>query len=243
MALLEVKLTVVQDILIGDYSRIFSQIALVVQFLRTWKRSCLRILEKWKRTNIGSVWRSLSISLTSTKHGSTIRWYTKDQGTVEIVDLTRQTCRKGERGKGMVTVFWDSQVAIYIVYQENVTELYCAELLIRFGANCSKSCHFGRRKYCHHITLHFAVATAKLLELGYELQPHSPCSPDWLHNISFHFHAWKTHSSEILVEWEGYLQHRVILWEPPENVPFRRLNKLKHHWVKCNKLQWEYVDK
>jgi len=89
-------------------------------------------------------------------------------------------------GKVMATVFWDSQGVIYIDYLEKgktVTGLYYAELLGRFAAELqSIRLHLAKKKVLFHhdnASAHTsALAKAKLLELGLELLPHLPYSPD-----------------------------------------------------------------
>jgi len=93
---------------------------------------------------------------------------------------------KQPAGKVMATVFWDSQVVIYIDYLDKgkmVTGLYYAELLGRFAAELQKiRPHLAKKKvlFQHdNAPAHTsALAKAKLVELGYELLPHPPCSPD-----------------------------------------------------------------
>ena len=64
-----------------------------------------------------------------------------------------------------------------------ITGLYYAELLGRFDVELQKKLlHLSKKKMLlHHdkAPAHTsAVATAKLVELGYELLPHPPYSPD-----------------------------------------------------------------
>jgi len=78
-------------------------------------------------------------------------------------------------GKAMATVFWESQAVIYIDYQEKVktiTGLYYAELLGRFNAELLKKWpYLAKKKVLHdNAPAHTsAIATDKLVELGYEL--------------------------------------------------------------------------
>ena len=75
---------------------------------------------------------------------------------------------------------------IYIDYLEKgqkITGLYYAELLGRFDTESRKKRpHSEKKKILFHhenAPAHTsAIATAKLVELGYELLPHSPYSPD-----------------------------------------------------------------
>jgi Transposase. len=84
----------------------------------------------------------------------------------------------------MTTVFWDSQGVIYIDYLEKgkmVTGLYYAEILGQFDTELQKKySHLEKKKvlFQHDNTPAHAstVATAKLVELHYELLPHLPYS-------------------------------------------------------------------
>jgi len=86
----------------------------------------------------------------------------------------------------MATGFWDSQGVIYIEYLKKgktVTGLYYAELLGRFAAELQNiRPHLAKKKVLFHhdnAPAHIsALAKAKLVELGYELLPHPPYSPD-----------------------------------------------------------------
>ena len=86
----------------------------------------------------------------------------------------------------MATVFWDSQGMIYTDYMtkdKTMTGLYYAELLDRFDAELqNKRPHLTKKKCSSTMTTHQAhtstVVTANLIELGYELLPHPPYSPD-----------------------------------------------------------------
>jgi len=86
----------------------------------------------------------------------------------------------------MATVFWNSHGVIYIDYLEKVktvTGLYYAELLGRFAAELQIiRPHLAKKKVLFHHdnapALTSALAKAKLVELGYELLPHPPYSPD-----------------------------------------------------------------
>ena len=115
----------------------------------------------------------------------------------ETKDQSKQWTSPGERvpkkaktvlspGKGMPTIFWDSQSVIYIDYLEKgktVTGPYYAELLSRIEAEFQKKRpHLAKKKILFHhddASPHIpAVSTAKLVKLGYELLPHPPYSPD-----------------------------------------------------------------
>ena len=79
----------------------------------------------------------------------------------------------------MATVFWDSKGVIYIDYLEKrktLTRLYFAQLLGRFDSEWQKKRpHMAKKKVLFHhdnTPVHTsALATAKLVELHYELLP------------------------------------------------------------------------
>ena len=104
----------------------------------------------------------------------------------------------------MATVFWDSQGVIYIDYLEKgkkVTGLYYVELLGRFDVELlKKRLHLAKKKMLFHhnnATAHTsAVATVKLIELGYELLTHPPYSPDLAPCDIFLFPNLKNHSPD-----------------------------------------------
>jgi histone-lysine N-methyltransferase SETMAR len=67
--------------------------------------------------------------------------------------------------------------------RRTITGQYCAQLLGRFDdALKKKRPHFGKKKVLFHqdnaLARRSLVAAAKLVELGYELLPHPPYSPD-----------------------------------------------------------------
>jgi len=78
--------------------------------------------------------------------------------------------------KVMATVFWDSQGVIYIDYLEKGK---FGPIRRRIAENTAP---FAKKNVLFHhdnAPAHtFALAKAILVELGYELLPHPPCSPD-----------------------------------------------------------------
>jgi len=113
---------------------------------------------------------------------------TRDQGTVETVEFCSEEgedcpiCRIGDGHR-----FLDLQGVIYNDYLEKgqtVTGLYYAELLGQFAAELQKvRPHLVKKKVLFHhdnAPAHTsALEKAKLVELGYELLPHPPYSPDF----------------------------------------------------------------
>jgi len=188
-----------------------------------------------------------------------IHWYTP-----ETKEQSKQWTSPGERapkkaktvlsaGKVMATVFWDSQGVIYIDYLEKgktVTGLYYAELLGRFDAELQKKRpHLAKKKVLFHhdnAPAHTsAVATAKLVELHYELLPHPPYSPDLAPCDFFLFPNLKKSlagqkfesNEEVIAATEAYFADL-------EKTYFSDgLKKLEHRWVKCIELKGDYVEK
>ena len=81
--------------------------------------------------------------------------------------------------KVMATVFWDARGIIHIDYLQKgkaINGEYYANLLDRFNEDLKrKRPHMAKKKVLVHTC---AVSMAKLYELGYELVPHPPYSPD-----------------------------------------------------------------
>ena len=112
--------------------------------------------------------------------------HNRDQGTIETVDCSWQTCSKesedcpiGRKGDGHR---WDSQGVIYIDYLENgktVTGLYYAKLLDRFDAKLQiKRPHLAKQSALlpwQCTGWHLCHRQAKL---HYKLLPHPLYSPD-----------------------------------------------------------------
>jgi len=114
--------------------------------------------------------------------------HTRDQRTVETVDFTRRTwseegedcpiSRKGDGHRFMRFTRCD-----YLEKGKTVTGLYYAELFVRFAAIVQKiRPHLAKKNVLFHhdnAPAHTSdLAKAKVVELGYELQPHPPYSPD-----------------------------------------------------------------
>jgi histone-lysine N-methyltransferase SETMAR len=86
----------------------------------------------------------------------------------------------------MATVFWDSQGIILINYLEKgktITGASYSSLLDRVKTKLHEKCpRLGHKKFLFHYDnapAHSSgVVVAKLLELGFQLVPHPPYSPD-----------------------------------------------------------------
>lgn len=156
-------------------------------------------------------------------------------------------------GKVMATVFWDSQGIILIDYLEKgrtITGQYYADLLGRFDTQLKKKRpHLAKKKvlfHHDHAPAHSsAIATAKLVELRYELLPHPPYSPDLAPSDFFLFPNMKkwlggkrfAANEEVISETEAYFA------EFEKSYFCDGLKKLEHRWTKCVELKGDYVEK
>ena len=109
--------------------------------------------------------------------------------------------------------------------------------------------HLAKRKVLFHhdnAPAHTsALATAILVELGYELLPHPPYSPDLAPCDFFLFPNLKKSlagqkfqsNEEVIAATEAYFADL-------EKTYFSEgLKKLEHRWVKCIELKGDYVEK
>jgi len=142
----------------------------------------------------------------------------------------------------MATVFWDSQGVIYIDYLEKgktVTGLYYAELLGRFAAE------FQKIRLFHHDNAPAHTSALAKAELGFELLPHPPYSPDLAScdfclfpNLKKSLDRQKLASNEEVVA--ATEAHFADLEKPYFS---DGLKKLDHRWVKCIGIKGDYVEK
>jgi len=153
----------------------------------------------------------------------------------------------------MATVFWDSQGVIYIDYLKKgktVTGLYYTKLLGCLAAEVQKiRTHLAKKKMLlHHYNAPAhtsALAKAKSVELGYELQTHPPYSPDLALCDFFLFPNLKkslagqkfASNEEVVAATEAYFVELKITNFSDG------LNKFKLRWVKCIELKGDYVQK
>lgn len=123
-------------------------------------------------------------------------------------------------GKVMATIFWDSKGIILIDYLQKgktITGQYYSELLDKFDKKLKETRpHLYKKKIlCHHdnAPAHSSrVVAAKLQDLGYELLPHPPYSPDLAPSDFFLFPNMKTwlggkrftSNEEVVAETEAY---------------------------------------
>src|ERR1700712_1634247 len=183
--------------------------------------------------------------------------------TPETKEQSKQWTSPGERapkkaktvisaGKVMATVFWDSQGIILIDYLEKgrtITGQYYSELLDRFDAAFKEKRTFPYRTKLlfHHDNApahSSAVATAKLVNLGYELLPHPPYSPDLAPCDFFLFPNMKkwlggkrfASNEEVITETEAYFT------EFEKSYYLEGLQKLENRCARCIELKGDYVE-
>ena len=143
----------------------------------------------------------------------------------------------------------ENNVIKTISYGKTITGLYYAGLLGRFDADLEKKRpHLAKKKVLFHHDNEpahtSAVATAKLVESGYELLTHPPYSPDLatcdfflFSNLKKSLAGQKFESNEVIAATEAYfadLQKTYFL---------DGLKKLEHRWVKGIELKGDYVEK
>lgn len=184
--------------------------------------------------------------------------------TPETKQQSKQWTSTGERapkkaktvcsaGKVMATVFWDSQGVIFIDFLEKgktITGAYYAALLERFNEELMKKRpHLAKKKVLFHqdnAPAHSsAVATSKLVELGYELLPHPPYSPDLAPCDFFLFPNMKkwlagqrfSSNEEVIAATEAYFAGF------DKKYFLDGLKRLEHRWKKSVELKGEYVEK
>lgn len=184
--------------------------------------------------------------------------------TPETKEQSKQWTSPGEKapkkaktvpsaGKVMATVFWDSQGVILIDYLQKgstITGAYYAALLDTFhGELMKKRPHLAKKKVLFHhdnAPAHSsAVATAKLVELRYEMLPHPPYSPDLAPCDFFLFPNMKkwlggkrfSSNEEVIAETDAYFS------EFEKKYFIEGLKKLEYRWAKCIELKGDYVEK
>ena len=177
-----------------------------------------------------------------------IHWYTPEtkvqskQWTSPDEPAPKKAKTIPSAGKVMATIFWDSRGIIFIDYLEKgrtITGRYYEELLDRFDTVLRrKRPHLARKKVLFHhdnAPAHSsALATAKLVELRYELLPHPPYSPDLAPSDFFLFPNLKKSlagkkfgsNEEVITATEAYFA------ELDESYFLDGLKKLEHRWVK-----------
>jgi|SRR5687768_3191449 len=155
-------------------------------------------------------------------------------------------------GKVMASIFWDSHGIIIIDYLEKgrtITGEYYVTLLDRLdNAIKEKRPHLQKKKVLFHhdnAPPHSSLkAAVKLEQLGYELIPHPPYSPDlapsdyylypnlkrWLQGKRFYT------NDEVIFETEGYFA------ELDKSYYSKGIQMLEDRWKKCIALRGDYTE-
>lgn len=155
-------------------------------------------------------------------------------------------------GKVMASVFWDAQGILFIDYLEEgkrINSEYYMALLVRLKEEIAKKRpHMKKKKVLFHqdnAPCHKSIVTmAKLHELGFELLPHPPYSPDLAPSDYYLFAdlkkmlAGKRFSSneEVIAETEAYFEAKV------KSFYKKGIEMLERRWTDCITLEGMYVD-
>lgn len=156
-------------------------------------------------------------------------------------------------GKVMASVFWDAHGVIFIDYLEkgkSITGAYYSSLLDRLKIEIAeKRPHLKKKKILYHhdnAPAHSSlVAQAKLHEIGFELVPQPPESPDLAPSDFYLFpnlKRWLTgkrfySNEELIAETEAYFG------ELPKDYFLDGIKKLENRWTRCIDLKGMYVEK
>lgn len=155
-------------------------------------------------------------------------------------------------GKVMASVFWDARGIIFIDYLEKgktITGPYYSELLDRLNAEIKKKRPYLKKKKVlfHHdnAPAHKSViAQSKLHELGYELLPQPPYSPDLAPSDYYLFGnlkrwlAGKRFESNEEVEYETDSYFGLL----DKSYYSEGIKKLENRWARCIELKGDYVE-
>ncbi|XP_050925028.1 histone-lysine N-methyltransferase SETMAR [Lates calcarifer] len=156
-------------------------------------------------------------------------------------------------GKVMLTVFWDMQGPITISFLEKGSTVnsanYC-ELLrqVKKDIKNKRRGHQSKGVILHHDNArpHTAAQTVQTInELGWELLPHPPYSPD-LAPSDFHlFGPLKAFTRGTKFESDDEVKSVVSDWLRHQSKDFyaEGIRKLVHRWEKCVTVLGDYVEK
>lgn len=156
-------------------------------------------------------------------------------------------------GKVMASVFWDANGIIFVDYLEKgktITGAYYSSLLDRLKIEIAeKRPHLKKKKPLYHhdnAPVHSClVAQAKLHEIGFELVPQPPYSPDLAPSDYYLFpnlKRWLTgkrfySNEDLIAETEAYFGDLPIEYFSDG------IKKLENRWTRCIDLKGEYVEK
>jgi histone-lysine N-methyltransferase SETMAR len=156
-------------------------------------------------------------------------------------------------GKVMASVFWDAKGILFIDYLQKGKTIkgeYYANLLNRLKtAIAEKRPGMNKKKVLFHqdnAPVHSCtVAAQKIKELGFELVPHPPYSPD-LAPSDFHLFP----KLKIFLGGKKFCTNEALIstvndyFEGLDENHFRDgIKKLEHRWTKCMDLEGDYVEK
>lgn len=162
--------------------------------------------------------------------------------------------RQKSAGKVTIIVFWDSRYHVHRLFEEEKNNHGAIQCWFIRSIRCSIDKRDGliwRRKKCFFTTTpadSSAIATAKLVELRYELLPQSPYSLDlapydfFLFLIIFlNMKKWLggncfTSNKEVIAVTEAYFA------EFDKSYFLNGLEKWEYCWTKCIELKRHYVE-
>ena len=152
----------------------------------------------------------------------------------------------------MVTDFWDLQRTIPINYLEKgktITGESYSSLLDRLKTELQeKRPQLAHKKILFHhdnAPAHSSGVVAAKLELGFQLVPHPPCSPDLAPSAYYLFPNTKKwlagrrfySNEEVIAETNAYFA------ELCQSYYSEGINKLEQRWTKWVSLKGDYVEK
>ncbi|XP_018349932.1 PREDICTED: histone-lysine N-methyltransferase SETMAR-like [Trachymyrmex septentrionalis] len=155
-------------------------------------------------------------------------------------------------GKVMASVFWDAHGILFIDYLEKggrINSEYYMALLTRLKAEIVENRpHMAKKKIIFHqdnAPCHKSMATmVKLNELGFELLPHPPYSPDLAPSDYFLFAELKKmlagkkfrSDEEVIAETDAYFEGQ------PKSFYKTGIERLERRWTNCIALKGNYSD-
>ncbi|CAK9833202.1 Mariner Mos1 transposase [Anthophora retusa] len=156
-------------------------------------------------------------------------------------------------GKVMATIFWDSSGIICIDFLEKgktITGNYYASLLDLLNNKIKeKRPHLMKKKVLFHhdnAPAHTsAIVAKKLLELGYQILPHPPYSPDLAPSDYYLFPNMKKRlaGKKFLSNEEVIAETNYYFADLDKSYYMEGIAKLEHRWTKCIELEGDYVEK
>jgi histone-lysine N-methyltransferase SETMAR len=187
-----------------------------------------------------------------------LHWYTPESNrqSAEWTAYDEPNPKRGKTqqsaGKVMASVFWDAHGIIFIDYLQKgqtINSDYYIALLERLKDEIAKKRpHLARKKVLFHqdnAPCHKSLKTmAKIHELGFELLPHPPYSPDLAPSDFFLFadlkrmlagKKFKT-DEEVIAETEAYFEDK------PKSYYKSGIEKLEDRYTRCIALEGNYVE-